>query len=213
MAFLDNLDKKLTELGQGALQKTQDATDSVKISSSIKGMENQKKECFEQIGKIYYEKYADKAAEAMAETAELIAKINELETAEEELREQMRKIKGTIYCPNCNAEISENSKFCNVCGAKIELPEKVQPVQSPTGKVCKNCGAALEEGQMFCVNCGTKVEEEAAPQEYAESAPQVQPVQEPVYETPVYEAPVCPNCGKELREGQKFCTGCGTPIG
>ena len=134
MAFLDNLDKKLTELGQGALQKTKDATDSVKISSSIKGMENQKKECFEQIGKIYYEKYADKAAEAMAETAELIAKINELETAEEELREQMRKIKGTIYCPNCNAEISENSKFCNVCGAKIELPEKVQPVQSPTGK-------------------------------------------------------------------------------
>lgn len=50
-------------------------------------------------------------------------------------------------CPNCGKEISENSKFCSNCGAKIET------------SYCKNCGEKLEPGAKFCSNCGTRREE------------------------------------------------------
>ena len=43
MAFLDDIDKKLTNLGQGAIQKTKEVTDSAKLSSSIKNLEGQKR--------------------------------------------------------------------------------------------------------------------------------------------------------------------------
>lgn len=197
MAFLNDLDKKISMLGQGAIQKTKEMTDSAKISANMRGLENQKKEAFEQLGKIYYGLCTEKGVECAPEAEELITKVNDLEDQAEQLREQMRKIKGTIFCPNCNAEIPETSKFCNVCGTKIEISQE-KDSQAYTGKVCKNCGAVLTEGQLFCENCGTKVEDTA---ETGQAEPNVQP-----------QPAVCPNCGKELREGQKFCTGCGTPI-
>ena len=36
MAFLDNLDRKITSLGQGVAQKSKEVTDSVKISAALK---------------------------------------------------------------------------------------------------------------------------------------------------------------------------------
>ncbi|WP_282924050.1 zinc ribbon domain-containing protein [Mediterraneibacter massiliensis] len=214
MAFLNDLDKKISMLGQGALQKTKEATDSVKISANLRGLESQKKEAFEQLGRAYYEFCAEQ--DIIPAGTEVAAKIHELDIQAEELKEQLRKIKGTIFCPNCNAEIPEDSKFCNVCGAKIELPEQTAetPEQAPSGRVCSSCGALLEEGQVFCVNCGAKVEEEAMPAAEEEAQAEVYTEAQP-YEQAQEEVQksVCPNCGKELKEGQKFCTGCGTPIG
>lgn len=43
MAFLDDIDKKLTMLGQGAIQKTREVSDTARISASIRNLENQKK--------------------------------------------------------------------------------------------------------------------------------------------------------------------------
>ena len=48
-------------------------------------------------------------------------------------------------CPNCNAPLAANAKFCPECGAKIQ--EK---------KFCAECGAALTPGAKFCPECGTK---------------------------------------------------------
>ena len=137
-------------------------------------------------------------------------KIENLEAQKKQLQEQMQKIKGTIFCPNCNTEIPANSQFCNVCGTKIEQPQPEPPVQS-SGRVCAKCGAPLEEDQLFCTNCGAKVE--AAPAPAPTPAPIPAPV--PVVEEPPVSEPekiLCPNCGKELKPEQKFCTSCGTQI-
>ena len=198
MAFLNDLDKKISMFGQGALQKTKEATDSVKISANLRGLESQKKEAFEQLGRAYYDFCAEQGQDIIPTGTEVAARIQQLDIQAEELKEQLRKIKGTIFCPKCNAEISEDSKFCNVCGAKIELPEQT-------------CGALLEEGQVFCVNCGAKVEKEVVDAEaQTEAYTEAQPYEQAQEEV---QKSVCPNCGKELKEGQKFCTGCGTPIG
>ena len=54
----------------------------------------------------------------------------------------------------------------------------------------------------------------AAGIEKAEQQAQAQPQEQPAQaEAPKKTPEVCPNCGKKLAEGVKFCAGCGTKIG
>lgn len=48
-------------------------------------------------------------------------------------------------CPNCGAQIADDSRFCAECGKEI-----------PQGNVCPHCGASMNEGDVFCQNCGKK---------------------------------------------------------
>ena len=52
-----------------------------------------------------------------------------------------------MKCSKCNVEISDDAKFCPVCGAKVEPENK-----------CPNCGEKLDNGAKFCTKCGTKIE-------------------------------------------------------
>ena len=47
-------------------------------------------------------------------------------------------------CKNCGSEVGERSKFCDVCGSKLN-------------NVCQNCGEELSERSRFCPICGTPV--------------------------------------------------------
>lgn len=49
-------------------------------------------------------------------------------------------------CPQCNAPLAGNAKFCPECGAKISAE-----------KHCTKCGVKLLPGAKFCPECGTKV--------------------------------------------------------
>src|SRR6266516_5125685 len=55
-----------------------------------------------------------------------------------------------IACPKCGAANLANAKFCNECGAKMEVAGQTVP--------CAKCGAQLAVGSKFCNECGTKVE-------------------------------------------------------
>ena len=48
-------------------------------------------------------------------------------------------------CPNCNAQIADDSRFCSECGKEITQ-----------ANVCPHCGASVGEGDAFCQNCGKK---------------------------------------------------------
>lgn len=226
MAFLDEFDKKLTMLGQGAIQKTKEVTDSAKLSSAIKGLEMQKKEAFSELGKMYYEVYKQYGGSVGQDTANVISTIKEIEQEILQKQDQIRKVKGVIYCPNCNAEIPVNSTFCNVCGTKIvkqsegpqfhsdnaaqkafEVPSQPKTYQKE-GNTCRHCGAALEEDQMFCIFCGARVEKEtpAYTEEVSLNSKTDMPVNSEVH------ALSCPNCGVEVTEDQDFCIMCGTSL-
>ena len=47
-------------------------------------------------------------------------------------------------CPNCNALLHGNPKFCPECGSKLS-------------NVCPNCGTAVKANAKFCPECGTKL--------------------------------------------------------
>ncbi len=49
-------------------------------------------------------------------------------------------------CPQCNAPLTGNSKFCPECGAKIHPDDK-----------CPKCGQKVTPGTKFCGECGQKL--------------------------------------------------------
>jgi membrane protease subunit (stomatin/prohibitin family) len=53
-------------------------------------------------------------------------------------------------CPKCGAANLAGAKFCNECGAKMEVAGQSTP--------CAKCGAQVPPGSKFCNECGTKVE-------------------------------------------------------
>ncbi len=60
-------------------------------------------------------------------------------------KEQWREtIRAT--CPNCEAPLAVNAKFCPECGAKLK-----------GGALCGACGTKLTPGAKFCPECGEKV--------------------------------------------------------
>ena len=52
-------------------------------------------------------------------------------------------------CPNCNSEISDDSRFCPVCGKQLS--------------VCPQCGTDIAPGARFCPTCGKNLTDTSAP--------------------------------------------------
>ena len=83
-------------------------------------------------------------------------------------------------CPNCGAQMNDDSLFCTECGRPI-----------PQGSVCPHCGASLNEGDVFCQNCGKKVDDS------------------PSTDISNITHNKCPYCGASVNEGDVFCENCG----
>ena len=54
-----------------------------------------------------------------------------------------------IKCEKCGNENQDTAKFCNNCGAKLEIHEDIY--------VCSKCGVELRGKQRFCTHCGAKM--------------------------------------------------------
>lgn len=233
MSFFDNLDKKLSKLGQDALQKTREVSDTMKLTSAMKEQEQALSRLYEEIGRKYVEQYAEEAQENMSD---LYGQLQEAQAKLEELRGQLSEVKGVVYCPNCHAEVSNTADFCNRCGTKLEHPESAES-QEAQGKVCSNCGAPVGDDEAFCMQCGHKIEAAAedvketvsdAAESVAEEAEsirdaveeKVEDVKEAVEGTaneisgelkeaaPIEK--VCSSCGAVVGASQIYCTKCGT---
>ena len=55
-----------------------------------------------------------------------------------------------MQCPQCRFENREGVKFCEECGANLELQ-------------CPNCTAKIPPGRKFCGECGFKLAAPAEP--------------------------------------------------
>jgi hypothetical protein len=49
-----------------------------------------------------------------------------------------------VHCPSCQHENSEGAKFCNACGAKLEMAcPQCEHVNPPGSRFCNECAAPL----------------------------------------------------------------------
>lgn len=89
---------------------------------------------------------------AVSISAQQSAKAHEKITTEISVDAEDDKVIGSVgtakvkaSCPQCNAPLAGNVKFCPECGHKLQ--EK---------KFCSECGAALQPSAKFCAECGAK---------------------------------------------------------
>lgn len=149
MAFLDDLSKKVTKLGQDVSNKTQNFTDGVKINSQINDQRASLNRLYEQLGRaaVHME-----ALRADAGCAQLLDQIQAGENKLKELEKQKAMNKGAVQCKQCGAFVDAGAAFCTGCGAKMEQPQQAAP------GTCPKCGQPVAEGSAFCTNCGTPVQ-------------------------------------------------------
>jgi membrane protease subunit (stomatin/prohibitin family) len=87
------------------------------------------------------------AAQASRTTEEIWAHSKMAEEDREMLQEKSWREGVRASCPECEAPLEKNVKFCPECGAKVK-----------TAAHCSECGAKLKEGAKFCQECGAKTE-------------------------------------------------------
>lgn len=186
MPFFEDIGKKITNMGQSAIEKTKCSTETLRLNNQIREEQHLCKDLYQQIGQQYaqqYEANPDPAFEPLMkqlhDAQERIASYQEQIQIKKAAVAQSTVSSANHCCPVCGAPLPPDSKFCTTCGAKVEVapPEST----APDALFCASCGAKLED----------TAEAETPPQETA-----------PVPKT-------CPKCGQQLSPDTKFCPICG----
>ncbi len=126
MAFFEDLGKKLTSAGQAVAQKTKEVAEIAKLNLAIADNEKQINKTYQEIGKLYVEKYADNVGE---DFAELVSTIKQAEEEIASLEKQINELKGVCKCEQCGAELNEEVSFCSECGAQIVKEEPAEATE------------------------------------------------------------------------------------
>ena len=149
MAFFSEIGKKITQTSQDVVQKTKDTAETLKLSGMISDEEKRIEILYREIGKAYFEKFAD---DSEALFPEQMSAIKEAMAKKEDYASQIQKLKGAVTCRHCGRDVSPENPFCSFCGGKIVLVD--QPNEVP---VCPACGKAVEKDAKFCTGCGTNL--------------------------------------------------------
>lgn len=150
MSFFDEVGKKITDVGQGTIQKTKNMADVAKLNSVISEEEQKIKSTYEQIGQIYVQKYRQNPE------PDLEAYVRAIVLSEQKIAESnhsIQELKGMVACSKCGAMVDKDAAFCPTCGNAMPVKEKTVVAAS----FCTSCGAAVVPGQKFCVSCGAPV--------------------------------------------------------
>ena len=184
MAFFDEMDRKLSQFGQSVSNKSREVSEGMRLSSAIKAEEEKQNNLYREVGKYYFENCAANAEGQLKVLCDQIVASMELTS---QYKQQQNVLKGMVSCPNCGAQISANSGFCNVCGSKIE--KQVSPAPQPgAGKICPKCQKTVEADALFFTFCVNQFEAQPAAPEYED--PAARAYEEPA--TPAYEEPAAP---------------------
>ena len=137
-----------------------------------------------------------------------------------------------ITCPRCGSQMRFGMRFCTACGcpleeAPVEEPDPVQefvpePMPEPEPEPIVEEPAPEPEPDPVVEEPTPKPEpdpvvEEPAPEPEPEpivEEPAPEPEPEPIVEEPAPDPNVviCPRCGREMKQGMRFCIACGCPL-
>lgn len=114
MPVFNDIGKKITQTSQDAVKKTKDIIETGKLNSQINAENRKIAGFYQQIGKAYFELFADNPDERVADAC---AQIKESKQNIAGWLAEANRMKGIAACPVCGAENALSAKFCNACGA------------------------------------------------------------------------------------------------
>ena len=168
MAFFDDFGKKISNLGQTAVQKTKGVTDMARLNSAISEEERNLNNVYREIGRAYVQIHLNDPEPPFADYVRAAAEGEKRIAA---YRQQIQDSKGMIRCPACGGQVTANSAFCNNCGFKLQTPQinaapmppinppmnaAPIPPENPNNINCPKCGASVNGNLNFCTMCGNK---------------------------------------------------------
>ncbi len=167
MGFMDNIKGFADKAGEVVKKGVQTGSDNLekmkeksRINKEIAACDSAVTTAYVEIGKKFFAENPDNP-----EYADFFTAINENTAKIEELKDQLAAMEDKVACKSCGASVAKDAKFCDKCGAKVEIPvaetvETEAPSETPleSAKVCPTCGASVSAGSAFCAECGTKVE-------------------------------------------------------
>lgn len=151
MAFLDELQKGLSNAAAFTVQKTGELTDFAKLKYNLHVSEGKLQTCYAEIGRLFHDTQKT-GTEHTSEIATLIMQADKLIDDIAAMKAESAKNKKTTVCANCAAEVSKECTFCPVCGTKIESECTCCDESCDCDEAC-DCGEAEND-------CGCGCDEE-----------------------------------------------------
>ena len=116
MAFFDDFGKKISNLGQSAVQKTKGVTYAAGLNSMINDEERNLNNNYREIGRIYVKLHSNDPEPSLADYVRAAVQSENKLAA---YHKQAQEARGMVRCPACGNHVTANSSFCNNCGFKL----------------------------------------------------------------------------------------------
>lgn len=159
-----------------------------RLNQAISAEEQNINSLFQKIGQTYFAAHRNDPEENQAESIRGI--LDALERAKG-YKEQINTLRGIAICPNCKAEVSIVSAFCNHCGTKMPAPPQPAVSTNMNTVICQSCGARCSASQRFCNQCGSPLQQ-AQPAAPAAPTYAAAPAYAPVPPAPAAPVPPAP---------------------
>lgn len=148
-----NWTEKFNRVTQTAISKSKEMAEITRLNMEISNFTQSRKEIYMQIGEHVLKNDLLSEDEAIFDLKERVVEIN---TGIHSNEEKIKEIKNINICPDCGAEVSRSSRFCDKCGTEMLRMALEEPVGME--RTCQNCGEILEGEAMFCGKCGCRQE-------------------------------------------------------
>lgn len=119
MTTFEEVVYKAKELASAAGRKAMDVADLAKLKLKILDNEKAIDSSMEALGHLLYDSRIEGAELNEELVAELIAQIQELEAANDDLRAQMDNTRGRKTCA-CGTANAEDAAYCSKCGKALD---------------------------------------------------------------------------------------------
>lgn len=146
MSFWNELKNSINGAADYTVKKTGEITGITKIRMDIRAKNNRLAKCYETIGRAYYRREKGLDENSSDTIAAAIAEADSIKDEIAVLRDELAALQGCLICPACSAQISNQSIFCPLCGAKLpEKKEEAEPVEACSCEEECDCAADCTE--------------------------------------------------------------------
>lgn len=145
-SFFEEFGKKLTQTGQGALEKTKQMTEISKLNIKLAEEDEQLEKLYANLGRLYYQQLNEKEPEILFQdicqaVAGSIKNMNYYQKA-------INDLKGIKHCETCGEEVQEGACYCSHCGQHLD-----KEAQAQVYRLCTNCGTVCSGLEEHCQKC------------------------------------------------------------